>query len=108
MNREFLESGILGIPLQGPARLVSTERLGFRRAVLEALEAAARKSATAVEVDLGATVEMDASGLGVLVLLQKRARERGLVTRLLRSPALVTQMLRATRLESLFEIVIVQ
>jgi anti-anti-sigma factor len=57
-----------------------------------------------VEVDLGATSEMDASGLGVLVLLQKRARERGLTTRLLNASRSIREMLQLTRLDSLFEI----
>jgi anti-anti-sigma factor len=50
-------------------------------------------------------VEIDASGLGVLILLQKRARERGLRTRLLNVPGMVERLLDATRLEPLFEVV---
>ncbi len=87
-----------------PARLTSDHRHEFRRAVLEALEQAAARSALAVEIDLSTTIEMDASGLGVLVLLQKRARERGLVTRLVRVPRSVLQMLAVTRLDALFEV----
>ena len=105
MNQEFFEVGTPGTPLVAPSRLVSTERLEFRRAALEALESASRAGASAVEVDLAAVVEIDASGLGVLILLQKRARERGLNTRLVRPPMLVAQMLQATQLEALFEVV---
>lgn len=90
--------------LTAPARLTSDHRLEFRRAALESLEEAARHGAPAVAIDLGATVELDASGLGILVLLQKRARERGLRTRLVRTPASVQEMLRLTRLETLFEL----
>ncbi len=90
-------------PLVAPARLTSDHRLEFRRAVLESLEAATRAGDPAVSVDLGQTIELDASGLGVLVLLQKRARERGLRTRLIRAPHLVREMLQLTRLETLFE-----
>jgi len=57
-----------------------------------------------VDVDLGATVEIDASGLGVLILLQKRARERGLVTRLVNVPSLVKQLLAETKLAPLFDV----
>ncbi|MHB1298288.1 MAG: STAS domain-containing protein [Gemmatimonadaceae bacterium] len=91
-------------PLIAPNRLTAENRLDFRRAVLESLEQAAIAGAAAVEVDLSITTEMDASGLGVLVLLQKRARERGLETRLLNAPRVVRQMLNVTRLEALFDL----
>lgn len=105
MGQEYFDVGTPGMPLVAPSRLVSTERLEFRRAALEALETVSRAGAKAVEVDLSAVVEIDASGLGVLILLQKRARERGLNTRLVRPPMLVAEMLYATQLEALFEIV---
>lgn len=90
-------------PLIAPNRLTADSRLDFRRSVLESLEQAANAGAGVVEVDLSITTEMDASGLGVLVLLQKRARERGLETRLLNAPRVVRQMLNVTRLEALFD-----
>jgi anti-anti-sigma factor len=90
-------------PLVAPYRLTSHHRLDFRRAVLEALETAAASDAQTVAIDLARTIEMDASGLGVLVLLQKRARERGLRTRLLNVPHAVRDMLHMTRLDALFE-----
>jgi len=92
-------------PLIAPTRLTADHRMEFRRAVLERLEACVRDGESAVELDLGGTLEMDASGLGVLVLLQKRARERGRVVRLLNAPRTVRQMLNITRLDSLFEFV---
>lgn len=91
-------------PLVAPYRLTSDHRLEFRRAVLESLELAASTGEPAVSVDLTRTIEMDASGLGVLVLLQKRARERGLRTRLVNTPRAVQDMLQMTRLDSLFEL----
>jgi anti-anti-sigma factor len=91
-------------PLVAPSRLTSDQRLEFRRAALEQLELGARTGSGVVEVDLGATSEIDASGLGVLVLLQKRARERGLTTRLLNASRSIHEMLQLTRLDSLFEI----
>lgn len=91
-------------PLVAPSRLTAEHRVEFRREALEALEAAVRTGAPVVEVDLGATVEIDASCLGVLILLQKRAREAGLRTRLLRVPGNVSSMLDATRLSPLFDI----
>jgi anti-anti-sigma factor len=95
---------VLVHPLVAPARLTSDHRLEFRRSVLEALEEAVRARMTAVEIDLSLATEMDASGLGVLVLLQKRAREKGLRTRLLYVPTPVSEMLHVTRLDTLFEI----
>lgn len=90
-------------PLVAPFRLTSDHRLEFRRAVLESLETAAHDGDPAVAIDLARTIEVDASGLGVLVLLQKRARERGLRTRLVNTPRAVQDMLQMTRLDTLFE-----
>lgn len=87
-----------------PTRLTSDHRLEFRRLALEALELAASSSAKYVAIDLGAVIEIDASGLGVLILVQKRARERGMRVRLERVPMAVAALLDATRLEPLFEI----
>ena len=103
-KQEFFDLEAPVLPLVAPTRLTSDVRLEFRRAALEALETAVRNGATAVEIDLGPTVEIDASGLGVLILVQKRARERGLVTRLLHVPNVVDQVLQTTSLDSLFDI----
>ncbi len=91
--------------LQAPSRLTADHRLEFRRLALEALELAVASGAKFVAIDLGAVIEIDASGLGVLVLTQKRARERGLRVRLVRVPMAVASLLDATRLEPLFEVV---
>jgi len=90
-------------PLVAPTHIVSDRRLEFRRATLEQLEQAVHAGADTVDIDLGGTVEMDASGLGVLVLLQKRARERGLRTRLLHVRRPLMETLRLTRLDAMFE-----
>lgn len=92
-------------PMLAPTRLTAEHRLEFRRGVLEALEQAVRNGGGVVEIDLRATNEIDASGLGVLILLQKRARERGIVVRLHSVPNIVEQLLDATRLSPLFDIV---
>ncbi len=91
-------------PLVAPFRLTSDLRLDFRRSVLESLEAATAAGQSTVSVDLSRTLEIDASGLGVLVLLQKRARERGIRTRLLNTPRAVVDMLAMTRLDTLFDL----
>jgi anti-anti-sigma factor len=90
--------------LVAPERLVTDTRLDFRRAALEHVERAAEQSATRIYVDLAATRDFDASGLGVLVLLQKRARERMIATRLLHAGQPVKQMLLLTKLDYLFEL----
>lgn len=91
-------------PLAAPVRLTSDLRLEFRRAVLESLEAVTAAGEAVVVVDLSRTVEIDASGLGVLVLLQKRARERGIRTSLRDTPRAVVDMLTMTRLATLFDL----
>jgi len=90
--------------LRAPAKLVAETRLDFRRDALRHLEHVLERSLTRVIVDLDGTSEIDASGLGVLVLLQKRARERMIATRLLNAPASVKQMLTLTKLDYLFEL----
>lgn len=90
--------------LATPSRLDAGTRLEFRRAALEHLALAIEGGATRVTLDLRHTTHIDATGLGILVLLEKRARERGLVTRLLHPPVAVTQLLELTKLSHLFEL----
>ena len=105
MDQEMSEAASKLRPMVAPSRLTADHRLEFRRGVLAALEQAVRDEAGIVELDLSATVEIDASGLGVLILLQKRARERAIVVRLHAVPGAVEQLLDATRLGPLFDIV---
>ena len=86
-----------------PPRLVAETRLEFRRTALEFLERVMQRRASRVILDMRQTVEVDPSGLGVRVLLQKRARERMIATKLLRPPQAVKQMLQLTKLDYLFE-----
>lgn len=88
-----------------PAHLTADNRLDFRRDALDALEAAILESADAVELDLVDVVEIDASGLGVLILLHKRARERGMRIRMLRVPGVVEKLFEETHMGALFDIV---
>lgn len=89
--------------LTTPERLVTETRIDFRRSALEHVERAVQDAVPRIYVDLSATKEIDASGLGVLVLLQKRARERMIATRLLKPGPTVRSMLTLTRLDYLFE-----
>ncbi len=91
------------VVLLAPERLVSENRLDFRRDALEQVSKAVAGGARRVTIDLRDTREVDASGLGVLVLLQKRAREHALTTCLMRTPPTVRHLLHLTQLERLFE-----
>ncbi|HVT40893.1 MAG TPA: STAS domain-containing protein [Gemmatimonadaceae bacterium] len=89
--------------LAAPHRLVGETRLDFRSAALCHLERVAQRNGARLLIDLKETTDIDASGLGVLILLQKRARERMIATRLLHAPYVVKQMLELTKLAYLFE-----
>ncbi len=91
------------VVLRAPERLVSEHRLDFRRDALERLSKATADGAQRITIDLRDTREVDASGLGVLVLVQKRAREGFLSTYLSHTPPSVRQLLWLTQLEALFE-----
>ena len=87
-----------------PERIIAATRGEFRAAVLAHLEQLS-PSGGAITIDLHKTVELDASGLGILVFLQKRAKERGLSTRLRHVPERVRNLLKVTMLEFLFELI---
>ena len=89
--------------VRAPERLVAETRLDFRRVVLEALERLTLRGASVIEIDLQHTREVDASGLGILVLAQKRAAQAQLTMRLVRVPSEVRRVLELTRLDHLFE-----
>jgi len=91
-----------GSVLMAPDRLISSTSGGFRGVALDHLERLDPK-ANGLIIDLSQTVDIDASGLGILVFLQKRAKERGLSTTLRRAPERVRNLLQLTMLEFLFE-----
>lgn len=88
-----------------PMRLIADTRAEFRIAALESLERAAEQGARDFILDLAATLQVDASGLGILVLIEKRARERGMRTVLQQPGAELRHLLDVTRLDYLFRIV---
>ena len=92
-----------GAVLVAPEKIIAGTRADFRGMALAHL-AALGSEATAMVIDLGNTSEIDASGLGILVLVQKRAKERGLSTRLRRTPERVRNLLKLTMLDFLFEL----
>lgn len=91
--------------LTAPHRLVAETRVDFRCAALDFVGRAGELGSGALTIDLRSTRDVDASGLGILVLVQKKARERGLVTRLAGVPERIRGLLRLTKLEGLFEFV---
>ena len=96
-------SGTHSDVIAAPPRLVAETRLEFRRVVIESLERSMVRGASVIEIDLQATREVDASGLGILVLAQKRASQVQMRTRLVRVPPEVRRVLELTRLDHLFE-----
>ena len=86
-----------------PASLNAQSRLDFRCAALECLDKVSQLGRNALTIDMSATQDVDACGLGILVLVTKRARERGIATRLLRAHEDVRSLLSMTRLEPLFQ-----
>jgi anti-anti-sigma factor len=91
------------LTIPAPSRLGADTRVSFRDVALECLERADRLGAGALTIDLRRTDELDASGLGLLVMLHKRARERGVTTILAHVPEHVRMLLAATKLDSLFK-----
>ncbi len=87
-----------------PMRLVADTRAEFRLAALEALEKAAQQGVRDFILELSSTLQVDASGLGILVLIEKRARERGMRTVLQQPGAELRHLLDVTRLDYLFRI----
>ena len=89
--------------LVAPERIIAATRTEFRGVAIEFLGSLTTDS-QALVIDMSRTVELDASGLGILVLIQKRAKERGLATRLRQTPERVRNLLKLTMLDFLFEL----
>ncbi len=85
-----------------PARLVADTRTEFRRDALEHVAVAAARGESRITVDLGGTTEIDASGLGILLFVNTRARELGMTTHLVNVPAHVRGLLDLTKLSHIF------
>lgn len=90
-------------PLRVPPRLVTETRGELRDAALQHLEFLAAQGASVLALDLADVGEVDIGGVGILVLVQKRAREKGLHVRLLNTPSAVQRLLELTQLDYLFQ-----
>jgi ABC-type transporter Mla MlaB component len=86
-----------------PDRIVAETRATFRKEALVFMEQAVAAGLFEVSMEMSKTVEVDASGLGVLVVVQKKAKELGLRMRVTRAPQQVRYLLLLTKLEHLFE-----
>jgi ABC-type transporter Mla MlaB component len=86
-----------------PERIIAETRANFRKDALAFMERAVEAGLVEVSLEMSKTVEIDASGLGVLVVVQKKAKELGLHMRVTRAPQQVRYLLLLTKLEHLFE-----
>jgi anti-anti-sigma factor len=84
-----------------PPRLVAETRAEFRNAAVSMIESIKREART-ITLDLAATREMDATGLGTLVAIQNRAKQFGLSVKLANVTAEVLALLALTELLHLF------
>ena len=89
--------------LVAPDRLVAETRAAFRKDALNYLDRADAQSMKDFALDMSHTVEMDASGLGILVVVQKKAKDFGIRMRIRKAPQQVRYLLLLTKLEHLFE-----
>ena len=89
--------------LVAPERIVAETCAEFRSAALDRLGSPSAAGCRALTIQMAPATELDASGLGVLVLIQKRAKERGMSTRLVDAPERVHNLLKLTKLDFLFE-----
>lgn len=87
--------------LTAPSRLVAETRAEFRNAAVSMIESTAREAKTII-LDLAATREMDATGLGTLVAIQSRAKQFGMTVKLVNVAEEVLSLLALTELLHLF------
>jgi len=89
-------------PMMAPDVLGLDTRAAFRTqavALLESLPEGGR-----LAIDLRATHHVDSAGLGVLMLIQRRAAERGQIVALQHPQDELRFLLNITKLDELFEI----
>jgi anti-anti-sigma factor len=87
--------------LTAPSRLVAETRAEFRNAAVSLIEGKPREAKT-IALDLAATREMDATGLGTLVAIQSRAKQFGMTVKLVNVTEEVLTLLALTELLHLF------
>jgi len=85
-----------------PTRLIAETRSEFRKIALDYIALAIARGESRVTVDLGATKEIDASGLGILLFVNSRAADQGMTTHLVKVPKDVMALLDLTKLTQIF------
>lgn len=97
--------GMTEIMVQAPTSLGIETRANFRRQAQEALERLrAAEGAGELVIDLSGTRSVDSAGLGVLVLVQRRAAEARTAVRLRGASEELRFLLVMTRLDDRFVI----
>jgi len=91
------------LEVKGPEHLGLETRSGFREAAMGLLDQLPEAGGRLV-VDLGRTRSVDSAGLGVLMLVQRRAAERNHVVVLRRPNDELRFLLVLTKLDDLFEV----
>jgi anti-anti-sigma factor len=102
-SNEELRAEPVSAAIAAPDRLVADTRAQFRKDALNYLDRASAQSVTTFSLDMSRTTEMDASGLGILVVVQKKAKELGIRMVIANAPQQVRYLLLLTKLEHLFE-----
>jgi anti-anti-sigma factor len=87
--------------LTAPNRLVAETRAEFRNMAVSTIESNVRETKVII-LDLAATQEMDATGLGTLVAIQNRAMQFGMTVKLANVREEVLTLLALTELLHLF------
>ncbi len=85
-----------------PSRLVAETRSEFRKIALDHVSMAVVRGESRITVDLSGNTEIDASGLGILLFVNSRAREHGMTTHLVQVPKPVLALLDLTKLSQIF------
>jgi anti-anti-sigma regulatory factor len=97
------EGSTVSDTLSAPERIVAETRAAFRKDALAYMERALKAGLKQFRLDMSHTTEVDASGLGILVVVQKRSKELGLKMLVARAPQQVRYLLLLTKLEHLFD-----
>lgn len=87
--------------VRGMERLTADNVALFR----DLVRATLREEHRVVEVDMSGLSMMDSEGVGSLIAVHKRLRERGGTVRLARPTDFVSQLIRLLRLERVLEVV---
>jgi anti-anti-sigma factor len=101
------DGGAVARPFVLPPRLVHETRAECREAIFAFADRVLHAAGSAplrISLDLTSTTEVDASGLGVLVAVQKHVTERGGVVVLSGAPEPLRRLLVLTKLDQLFQL----